>query len=223
MAMVAGTLVEPSGKLIAFMGLPCSGKSTVAKCLAPLMGATVYHEPAPEVWPAEMVNDRDVVCATSMTWARAMRLPQLYLAVADRANGAVAIVDSYVDKLLLLYIKHPSMGGVLPFEDPYRHVIRQMAELDFEHLPDADIVVFMKVSRRAWSAFQKGQGRPAFDARFQESFDVQKTMLAGTRYWADRVGASLIVHEQEDVSSPSMAAEAILKVLTRSEGAVDDA
>lgn len=153
-----------SGLLLAGMGLPGSGKSTVCTALAELLvrsgsGAKLYCEPEESEWP-DAVKQRDVSgYITALTWFRAQRVPRLYQADNDRAAGRIAVFDSYYDKLIHLYFDDPGFTWLMSGSDPYRAVYRKMIELDYRLLPDADCVVSFCVEPERWTELVLGRGR----------------------------------------------------------------
>lgn len=153
-----------TGTLIAGMGLPGSGKSSVLGALADLLIrqkilTTIYREPEEAEWP-EAVSNRSV-CGhiTALTWFRSVRVPMLYQAKADKESGKLAIIDSYYDKLVHLYINKPEFCWLIPPDDAYRPAYEQLAEIDFQSLPDANCVVTFFVEQSRWERLVRGRGR----------------------------------------------------------------
>lgn len=198
------------------MGIPSSGKSSAAKALAEILGAAYFLEPEEDQWPA-LIQRRDVVGRfTALTWFRCARLPGLFLAKEVSGEGGIAIVDSYYDKLLALYIDKPEFAWLVPRSDPYFDVAVRMAKEDYERLPTADILIFLKVGREVWLRFMQGRGRE-FDAsaKLTDFFAMQDCMEAACRRFTDTTGVKFIVVEQR-YSSPSDTAQLIFAELKES-------
>jgi hypothetical protein len=162
------------GLLIAGMGLPGCGKLSVFKQLGALLGARVFLEPEEKDWPAAILWRKEFGHFTGISWFRAVRVPLLIEADLLRQGGSTALVDSYYDKLLTYYIHTPGMEWVMPPDDPYFNVTQDLAQLDFEQLPDADVVVFFEVTEEAWQSFLTTRGRDADQHQgLRENFQTQ--------------------------------------------------
>jgi len=60
-------------------------------------------------------------------------------------EGKIVLIDTYYDKLLHYYIDKHCMCWLLAPSDRYFPVMKQIAEIDKDVLPDADIIVFFEV------------------------------------------------------------------------------
>ena len=95
------------GYLIAGVGLPASGKSTLLRALAEKNRWECYAEPEENEW-ASAVDGRHLSgIFTALTWFRSTRVPNLYAANLRRKAGEVVIVDSFYDKLMHHYRQTP--------------------------------------------------------------------------------------------------------------------
>ena len=193
--------------MIAFAGLPSSGKSTTTKALADRLGVKWFVEPEEDQWP-EAVRDRDRVGRfTALTWFRSARVPKLYAAAeASRAERA-AVIDSYYDVLLSRYIGKDPFVWLLNPGDPYFPLARCMAELDWELLPHADILVFLRLEERVWKTFMDRRSRE-FDRRahLEEQFAMQGLIEQACRQAEGEHKTRLIVVDQEDSNPAATAA-----------------
>lgn len=202
-----------SGLLVAGMGLPGCGKSSVFRELGALIGARAFLEPEEKDWTAAVSRRGDVGHFTGLSWFRAARVPQLFEAEMLRQKGAVALVDSYYDKLLAYYLEAPGMASVMPPEDPYFSVARALARLDLEHLPDADVVVFFEIDEEAWRSFLSGRGRDEDQHGWLlRSFGIQEDMRTAATRYCEAGGRKLLTFRQKR-SSPRAAAAELLEAL----------
>ena len=145
--------------LITFAGLPGSGKSSTAQALAAQLGAAVFLEPEEEEWPT-LVHQRELSGVfTAMTWFRAARVPGLFAASAISRQGKIAVVDSYFDKLVSLHMEDPVFSWLIPNTDPYFQIALQMARADYDLLPNADVLVFLRMKQAIWLQFMQQRGR----------------------------------------------------------------
>ena len=193
--------------LIAFAGLPSSGKSTTAKALAGILGVRSFIEPEEDQWP-QAVRDRDRVGHfTALTWFRSVRVPQLYAAAEASRSQRAAVIDSYYDVLLSRYIgSHPFLWLLEP-GDPYFPLAQQMAKLDWQQLPHADVLVFLRLGELTWNTFMERRSRE-FDrnAHLKEQFAMQALMEKACQETVVEHGTRLIIVEQEDSTPAATAA-----------------
>ena len=189
------------------MGLPGSGKTSTARELAKLLGASVYLEPEEKNWPQAVLERHRVGTFTALTWFRSMRVPLLMTAAAERNAGKLAVVDSYYDKLISGYIDHPAMRWLISPDDPYFDVAKQMAILDRKLLPEVDILIFLQVTEAQWKRLLSTRNRGMDqEAEFLRSFPSQSQFLSATKSYAVASGAQVVIHEQEFGSARSTAA-----------------
>ena len=198
--------------LIAFAGLPSAGKSTTAKALAQQLGCQAFLEPEEECWPLAVTQRDRSGRFTALSWFRSVRVPQLY-AAAEAARPGDAVIDSYYDILLSNYLGTPPFAWLVPPEDPYFPIARKMADLDWQTLPRADVLVFLSLGERVWNAFMDRRARE-FDreAGLREQFAMQDLMEQACRRVEAEHGTRLLIMEQED-TSPARTAARILKRL----------
>lgn len=209
-----------TGTLIAGMGLPGSGKSTVLGALADLLirqeiQANVYKEPEEAEWPDAVTKRTDCGHITALTWFRSVRVPMLYQAEADRKNGKVAIVDSYYDKLIHLYMHNPEFNWLLPPEESYRSIYAQLAKQDFESLPDADCVVTFVVDEPRWQQLVRGRGRELDrQSKILDSYAMLPSFIAAAKaYCNERKIPHVIFNNTQHTLAD--AAESLLEELRR--------
>lgn len=195
--------------LITFTGLPGSGKSSTARALAQQLHAPVFLEPEEGEWPS-LVHQREISGAfTAMSWFRSARVPGLFAAQAASREGRIAVVDSYFDKLTTWILATPSFSWLLPDTDPYFPVARQMAQLDYDLLPNADVLVLLKLEQSIWLEFMHARGRH-FDqsVELNRFFGMQQEFEQAAQKTAADHNIRLCVIEQT-ASSPDQTATLI--------------
>lgn len=183
--------------LIAFAGLPSSGKSSTAKALGRLINAEVHLEPEESAWP-ELVRERATVGAfTALTWFRTIRVPQLFKADEARTNGRHSVIDSYYDILVACYLGDDSFEWLLSRDDPYFPAAQEMVKTDWAKLPKADLLVFLRLDENTWHEFMERRDRD-FDrtAELNKHFEMQKKMEQACRKAAEAHGTRLIIINQ---------------------------
>lgn len=205
-----------ASRMIAFAGLPSSGKSSTAKALGRLTGSETFLEPEESAWP-DLVRQRDEVgLFTALTWFRSARVPHLYAANKIRASGKLAIIDSYYDVLVADYLGQPAFEWLIDRIDPYFSVAELMVRNDWELLPKADIIVFLDMDKATWLEFMRRRDRD-FDrnADLDRHFEMQRIMLGACRRAVAEHGGELVVVQQQS-STPEETARRVLKAISAS-------
>jgi len=202
-----------NGKMIAAFGIPGCGKSSVTREIGKHLGIQTYHEPEEEDW-AENVQMRDI-CGhfTTLMWFRAVRVPQLFKALDLNSQGQHCMVDSYYDKLFYLYHNKKGIEWLIDDQDLYYDEIVGIAKKDYEHLPNADILVFFTLDENTWMQFLKKRNRHLdHNVDFTKSFILQNSYLEAAKKYCKDFDKQLIVHEQRLVSPAIAAAEVAVKI-----------
>lgn len=195
------------GKVIAAMGIPASGKSTVMKKLHELIPNSMLFLEAEEEgkeisWP-RAVNMRDKYgYFGSLSWFRALRVPKLIDAEETSNYGKISIIDSYYDKLMHHYLGKRGLDWFYPKEDPYFNLAAELAKMDYELLPMADIIVFLWVSEDIWTSFYSQRNREMDNEILfrKQCMDLQEPMLDACKKYINDYGKKLIVVKQEGQS-----------------------
>ena len=138
------------GLLIAGVGLPGVGKSTLLGALAQKNSWHRLAEPEEAHWPLAARDYTHAGVFTALTWFRAMRVSNLFAAEKLRQQGQNVLVDSYYDKLMTYYFDAPGMEWLIAHDDPYVDVVKQMALLDQQYLPRADLIIFVTATFASW-------------------------------------------------------------------------
>lgn len=186
-----------NGKLIAFSGLPSSGKSTTCFALSKLLKCRFFNEPEEKQWP-QIIADRGIYGNfTALTWFRSVRVPMIIDAHNIREQGGTAIVDSYYDVLLRNYIRSEAFQWLIPQEDAYFSAAIEMAEADYQQLPVPDVLIFLRLEQSVWNKMMTQRGRQFdTDANLQEFFAMQDAMEAACRKYELERRAKLLIVDQ---------------------------
>lgn len=203
----------PKGLLITAVGLPGCGKSAVMSELAELIDGSCFCQPEEEDW-GDAVKLRHLSGNfTMLNWFRAVRVPQLYRANQLRSTGEIAITDSYYDKLLAYYLGQPGMEWLIDPKDPYFNAAMTIAKTDWEHLPNADVIIFFEVSVDLWKNFLTKRNRLSeVDPKILESYATQDLFYSACKKLAHDQHMLLIKIDQ-DALSPREKAEKIREIL----------
>jgi hypothetical protein len=203
-----------TGTIIAGMGLPGAGKSTVFAALTDVLilegkTAVLMREPEEPQWPAA-VTERDTSgYITALTWFRSQRVPGLFQAAAIRGRGDIALIDSYYDKLIHLYFDKPGLEWLMKPDDPYRNAYRELIAIDHDRLPDADCVVSLVVGPERWRELVRGRGRELDrKAHLLDTYETQAAFLQATEDYCENKGIPCIRFEN-DFPTPLSAAIAL--------------
>ena len=198
---------------LAFAGLPSSGKSSTARALGRILEIETLLEPEETDWP-ELVRERETMGAfTALTWFRTVRVPQLFIAEQKRRKETSLIVDSYYDVLIGDYLGKAPFDWLMPTDDPYFEAASAMVQADWERLPKADVLVFLRLDEGTWTEFMKKRDRD-FDrsAQLQSHFEMQDLMLEAAQRTCKEHHTKLIVIEQR-AGSPEETAKQVEREL----------
>ncbi|OPZ21563.1 MAG: hypothetical protein BWZ03_00785 [bacterium ADurb.BinA186] len=160
------------------VGISGSGKSTLAKELAAVTHAKIFLEPEEKEWPELVKRSNFYGEFAAMTSLRNLRVKNLYDAKRARDEGDTAIVDSYYDKITSYYIDKPGMEWLISPKDPYFEAAQILTNVDTQHLPDADCMIFLDIDIETWQKFLKLRNRNRDHIEgFQESFYLYKKYI----------------------------------------------
>ncbi|CAH1756648.1 11271_t:CDS:2 [Entrophospora sp. SA101] len=116
-------------------------------------------------------------------------------------EGETVFIDTYYDKLLYYYIDKYCMRWLISPSDRYFPAMKQIAEIDKDVLPDADVVVFFEINHHDWLEFLKARSRPTDqDEDFMKNFETQKFLLEATQKLCAEKGIELIIFPQDNSS-----------------------
>jgi len=184
--------------MVAGVGLPGVGKSTIFKALGNQKNWKHLCEPEESDWPLAVKMQEASGAFTALTWFRAMRVPNLFIADSLRQQGQIVLVDSYYDKLMTHYIKEPNMEWLMHPNDPYFQLTNQMALADNINLPTADIMVFFEATFISWKKLIMSRKRQLdLERVFPDAFLFQNVLLKAAEVECKKGSTQLIVFENE--------------------------
>jgi len=187
--------------LIVFVGIPGSGKSSTTKEVASLMEAECFLEPEEDKWADAAKDWKTYGSFAMLTWFRAIRTPMLIKAQELSENGELVFCDTYYDKLLHYYIDKHCMRWLLSPSDRYFPVMKEIATIDKDVLPDADIIVFFEIDKESWLKLLRSRNRIADNEEvFLRNFETQKFLLDATKKLCEERGIELIMFQQKELS-----------------------
>lgn len=208
-----------NGQLIVAMGLPGSGKSSVIKKVGELTDTRCFLE-IEESEYTEVVRRRDIYGSfTAMTWFRAMRMPNLYEAYELAQNGNIVFLDTYYDKLLSKYIGKDGMEWLISTDDEYYDIIRNITELDYSTLPDANCIISFELTYETWLRFLRRRNRQLLDndQLFLNSFKTQEYFIEAAHQYCEeqesKGNSCKFIRFQQEFSSLEDSAMRLLQLL----------
>lgn len=203
--------------LIAIVGIPGCGKSTIAKLLARELSARCFLEPEEAAWPETVTHRDQFGYFTCIHAFRSLRLPGLMRAHGVSSAGGIAIIDSYYDKLCAHWLGRADTEWLLKPEDPYFPNFQQTAWLDYRYLPDADVIVIFQVEKADWEKMVLGRGRKLDkDSNLLQMFAMQPYFAeAARRYEIDRKGSTRLVEFTNSFGQPEAAVASLRSTLAK--------
>jgi len=209
------------GKLIVAMGLPGSGKSSVIRKIGELTNTKCFLE-VEESEYTEVVKRRDIYGSfTAMTWFRAMRMPNLYEAYDLAQQGQTVFLDTYYDKLLSKYIGKDGMEWLITTDDDYYEIIKNITEIDYSNLPDADCIISFELTYDIWLQFLSHRNRELLDndQLFLNSFRTQEYFIDAAQQYSNEQQAKgnpcQFIRFQQEFSSLEDSAKRLLQLLNK--------
>ena len=196
-----------SPTIIALMGVPSSGKSTIARELAKQCnGSQSYLEGEEDEYPLELkawllqLNRAGNVFAV-YSYFRNIRMQHMIAATANKHHlGRSAIIDCYFDKLMADAFDDDKREALSLFINR-QHVdfplVQKLAYQDRDEFPDADVIIFLRLSREMQQTFVSKRHRD-FECDYSRMDEMQMLFLKASRKFAEKHGKKLIIIEQED-------------------------
>jgi shikimate kinase len=203
--------------LLAFLGLPGAGKSTLAKSLAEELGAQAFLEPEEDAWPDYVRHPHPCGDFTRLMWFRAQRVPLYYKASRVSSDGGIAVLDSYYDKWCEGWLGKPGLEWLISPDDPYFGIACETAKVDRRCLPSADVVIFLEISVDIWRDQLQDRGRTIDQSDpFLASHHTERHFMEAAEERAEADGSVLIRYRRRRLS-PSEEARLLAEEL-RSRG-----
>lgn len=174
--------------LIAFVSIPGGGGTTLTQRLSKALKGTGFWLSEAVELSQEFHLPADNFAFGLRTRFRLLRIKQLYEAQKVSHRGGIAIVDGYYDKLMRFYLGQPGTSWIMKPNNLYFNVTKEIAEIDYHELPNADIVIGLRLTQDVWKCFLNIRRRPLdLDIHFQnECFSAQEIFLnAAQQYCHD--------------------------------------
>ena len=184
---------EITGKLIVGVGLPGSGKSSIFKAITEIVTARAFLEPEEDLWDRAVMKRDKYGNIGALHWFRSQRVPNLIDARNLADNGEIIFLDTFYDKICSRYLGKSGMEWLLDPKDPYFNNFLETANLDFDHLPDADVVILLRVTRTDWIKMLQCRGRELdklLDS--QDSHGTEDLFVNAAREYCERKGVKLV-------------------------------
>ena len=200
------------GMLIAFAGLPCSGKSTLTKSLGEQLNKPFFLEPEEDAWPL-WITQKNSDQFSALNWFRSARVP-IYKMASESSKATLTLIDSFYDVLIYYYLENSAFSWLISPENPYFEIIKKTATLDAKLLPKPDLLVFLRLDEQCWKHFLDSRGR-AYDEAvdIENYFHMQYAILEAVKqYCIDNVLNYIII--DQEVNNISGIKNKILNELT---------
>ncbi|CAF0788640.1 unnamed protein product [Brachionus calyciflorus] len=154
--------------IIAFMGIPGSGKSTIAKEISSLIESFCYLEKEENLYPEKVRKalaepDEHENILDIHFYFRNMRAEYHHLAQINKIKNHSTILDSFFSKLMLdiLEKKDSATDWFINSKSQHFYKILDISKKDSANLTDADILIFLSVNKTVHGEFLKKRNRPS--------------------------------------------------------------
>lgn len=202
------------GKVIIFSGFSCTGKSTLARLVAQKISAIALCEPEESQWPLVARKWYEYRATTAMLAMRQLWIPLYVEADKLRTLGKNIVIDTYFLKTTGYYIDKPGMEWLVPTNDPYLSLLRQIFVKDQNCFPDADCVVLFDVSLEDWKKFLQSRGRQwDTNAGFDQSFAMSKHYVDEATVEHCKKNNIKLIRFKHEFGDPIAQAERLSKLL----------
>lgn len=186
--------------LLTFIGIPASGKSTIAKHLnASIANSQVFLELPEDQYPEKIKqafeNREHFGYKDIYHYFRSIHLYHLYAAQLRKYSNLSSIVDCYFDKILFSLLEKRRIDYFINSNHRDFPEILNYTSHDAQTIPKADVVVFLKITQKLHNTFLKKRNRHADMG--PPIFDTQEAFLEATLEYAARENKPCIILEQE--------------------------
>lgn len=186
----------------------------MARLISKKINAECLCEPEESEWPIVARKWHDYYASTAMLAMRQFWIPLYMDADKMRNSDSIVLIDTYFLKIVGYYIDKPGMEWLVPADDPYLSVLKQIYAIDEVQFPDADCVVLFDISLQDWKKFLQSRGRnwdnnPGFDESFARS---KEYVDAATIAHCTKCNIKLIYFKQE-FGDPDLQAERLKEIL----------
>lgn len=145
-------------------GIPGSGKSTIAKSLSSIIESQCFLESEEDQYPNDIKmklrnSEKDENILDIHFYFRNMRAEFHRLAYLNKENKESSIIDSFFSKLMMDIICQPNTDYFINSQNKNFSRIMEISEKDSKQLADADIVIFLNVTKDVHNQFLKTRQR----------------------------------------------------------------
>ena len=161
---------DAAGTLVTGVGLPGAGKTSLFRQLSEVLSADAWLEPEESNWDRAVLQRDTYGHIGGLHWFRSQRVPNLIDARAKADSGKLVFLDTFYDKICSYYLGEPGMEWLISPTDPYFYNFLDTAKIDLKLLPDADLIVLIRVTENDWSQMLQTRGR-----KLDQAVDLSKT------------------------------------------------
>ena len=176
---------------VAILGLAGVGKTTLTRRLALALGGRAFCEPDRNEWPDFVENGFLDQAFDVMEWFRCYQV-DLIRRAAEFGHSGYAICDSYYHKILNGYLDHDNSDWILPKEDPYFQVFKEVTRLDAKLLPNANKLIFVSANREDWKKMVTARNGQCDQILLDRAFPTQDAMEIAAREHASEHNIPLL-------------------------------
>ena len=185
------------GLIIAGVGIPGIGKSTIFKELSKIInGSILYSEPEEKNWPALIMNKDRIDKFSYITAFRNLRIQNYFDASEKRDSGSLVLIDSYFDKIAKFLLGKPGMEWLTPDSVYYKAII-EMAYADFVSLPEPDAFVFLNAEFSIWESLITKRNRQIdMQRNLKGTYSMQNQIYKALQNFRTPIVSYKLIHDK---------------------------
>lgn len=192
--------------IIAFTGIPGSGKTTTALELSKLMHAPCLYLSEDVEESAIFEGSAPLFGFKTRLALRKLMFKKFQEAKKLSHQGNLVIVDSYYDKVMHSILEKQGSDFIMKKQNPYFNVVSRLAKYDKFLFPDADIVIGIRIPQKNWNELLRKRNRkldtdPVFH---KNTFLLQEHILSYTKEYCQKrqkqyIEIPLLLNQQEQM------------------------
>lgn len=186
--------------IIAFVGIPCSGKSTITRELSKFLDSQFYLEPEESNYPNNIKENFSRIkehgsALNVYKYFRNIRARNLFAAEKKKMKGISSVLDCFYDKIVVDILGNPETDCFVDSKSEDFKKILKIAKEDSLSLPHIDLLFFLRLnSKELHDDFLQERGRK-LDVS-SEIYQAQEIFLKASSNYSRKNSTKFVIIEQ---------------------------